>query len=360
VSTFTRGAALAAAGLAVLVPAGAAQAASKTVDMGVPPANQKALQNLGADVNAFFPNSVTIHRGDKVKFAAVGFHSLDLPAKGGAPLPIAGPSGATVANDNDAAGAPYWFNGQPDIEFTGALVPPLNFGKAFTYNGKSRVVSKLPLGANLKPVTVKFTKTGTFTYYCNVHAGMKGKVHVVARKAKAPSAKSDAKAVKKQVAAAIKTAKALQNPTVAADTVQVGNAGKGGVEIFAFFPAAKTVPVGTTLTFAMSAKTLDLHTATTGPGDPENDPSSFLGKMANSIGGQPPFDQAGVYPSDPPTGVASLTPTLHGNGFWGTGFMDGSAASPLPSSGKVTIAAAGTYSFYCLIHPFMKAVVTAS
>ena len=40
--------------------------------------------------------------------------------------------------------------------------------------------------------------------------------------------------------------------------------------------------------------------------------------------------------------------------------MDRSAASPLPSSGQVTIAAPGTYTFYCLIHPFMKAVITAS
>jgi plastocyanin len=58
--------------------------------------------------------------------------------------------------------------------------------------------------------------------------------------------------------------------------------------------------------------------------------------------------------------VASLTPTSHGNGFWGTGIMDTVSASPLPSSGKVTFAQAGTYNFYCLIHPFMKATVTAS
>jgi plastocyanin len=348
------------AGALTLIPAGLAHAATKTVDMGVPVANQKALQNLGADVNAFFPSTITVHRGDTVKFVPTGFHSADFPAKGGTPLPIAGPSGQTIANDNDAAGAPYWFNGQPDLEFLAPLVTNLGYGKTFTYNGKKQVLSGLPLGEKLKPMAVKFTKTGTFTYYCNIHAGMKAKVHVVAPTAKAPSAKSDAKAVKKQVAAAVKTAKALQNPTVAADAVQVGNSGKGGVEIFAFFPAAKTVPVGTTLTFAMSAKSLDVHTATTGPGDPENDPNSFLGKMANSIGGQPPFDQAGIYPSDVPTSVASLTPTLHGNGFWGTGFMDQASASPLPSSGKVTIGAAGTYTFYCLIHPFMKMTVTAS
>jgi plastocyanin len=353
--------ALATAALVVL-PAGLAHATTYTVDMGTPPASQKAFQNLGADVNAFFPNAITIHKGDKIRFAPVSFHSVDIPKKGDIPLPLAAPSGKTIANDLDPAGNPYWFNGQPDLEFPPAILPPnLKYGKTVTFSGKASVRSGLPLGDKLKPMTVKFTKTGTFTYYCNVHPGMKGKVHVVAKTAKAPSVKSVAKAVKKQASADLRTAKTLQNPTVSGDTVQVGNSGKGGVEIFGFFPAQKTVPVGTTLTFAMSSKTLDVHTATTGPGDPENDPNSFLGKLSGSITGQPPFDQAGVYPSDSPTAApASLTPTLHGNGFWGTGVMDRSAATPLPPSGQVTIGAPGTYTFYCLIHPFMKAVITAS
>ena len=61
-----------------------------------------------------------------------------------------------------------------------------------------------------------------------------------------------------------------------------------------------------------------------------------------------------------PGTVASLTSTTHANGFWGTGFLDEVAASPLPASGQVKIDAPGTYAFYCLIHPFMKATVTAS
>jgi plastocyanin len=38
--------------------------------------------------------------------------------------------------------------------------------------------------------------------------------------------------------------------------------------------------------------------------------------------------------------------------------MDTSNASPLPASGAVTFGAPGSYDFYCLIHPFMKATVT--
>jgi plastocyanin len=37
--------------------------------------------------------------------------------------------------------------------------------------------------------------------------------------------------------------------------------------------------------------------------------------------------------------------------------MDGSSATPLPASSQLTFGAAGTYNFYCLIHPFMKGTV---
>ena len=30
-------------------------------------------------------------------------------------------------------------------------------------------------------MTVKFTKSGTFTYYCDIHPGMKGTVKVLAK-----------------------------------------------------------------------------------------------------------------------------------------------------------------------------------
>ena len=43
------------------------------------------------------------------------------------------------------------------------------------------MASGLPLGEKLKPVTVTFKKTGRFTYFCNIHAGMKGTVTVKAK-----------------------------------------------------------------------------------------------------------------------------------------------------------------------------------
>jgi plastocyanin len=346
-----------AAAVAVLavVPAGAS-AATKTVDMGTPPSAAKSLQKTGADVNAFFPSATTVHVGDSVRFLAVGFHNLDLPKKGGKPTPLIASTGQAIAGALDAAGAAFWFNGQQNLQFNLPALAPAGFGKKFTYTGAKGVQSGLPLSNKPKPVTVKFAKAGTFTYYCDVHIGMKATVKVVSKSKPVPSTKADAKRVKDQLSKALAVAKGLPKTTPPAGTVDLGVAGKGGVEFYGMVPASSTVPVGTTLTFRMSPGTYEDHTATFGPGDPEKEPGSYLGAIAGSFAGST-LDQKGVYASDAPGTVAALAPTLHGNGFWNSGVLDASSATPLPPSNQVTFAAAGTYNFYCLIHPFMKGTV---
>jgi len=347
--------------LSLLAPAAAAQARTKSVYMGVPPKSQSTFQNTyNADVNAFFPKAITVNAGDKVKFIPVGFHTVELPAKGSQPTALFGPDGQKIAGDNDAAGQPFWFNGQDELFFSQPIFQSQNFGKTLKYTGKQRVETGLPLADKPKPMTVKFPKAGTFTYFCNVHPGMKGKIHVRSRTAKRVPAATDRRALRNQVNAAIKVAKDLNTSKPADGTIQVGAGGKGGVEVYRFFPDTTTVPVGTTLRFAMSAGSFENHTATTGPGDPEKEPTSYLGAMAASLQ-SPKIDQAALYPSEPPGGAtATLTPALHGNGFWNTGLMDAASGTPLPAAGTVTFGQAGTYAFYCLIHPFMKAVVTVS
>jgi plastocyanin len=340
---------------AALVLCAPVQAATKSVYMGVPPSSQKAFAQLGADVNAFFPGTITIHRGDKVRFLPVGFHDVDLPPRGRSPMQLLAQSGA-ISGASDANGVPYWFNGQQSLQFAPSLLSS-NYGRTATYDGSRGTVSGIPLGNNLKPFTVRFTKTGTFTYYCNIHAGMKGKVRVVG--GKAPSAKADAKTVKRDVAKALQDAKRLQTASIPANTVQVGNSSPTGVEVYAMFPSQLTVPAGTTLTFALSRYSKDLHTATTGPGSPET-AGSFLGDLASSISSAGPIDQQGAYPSDPRPGPAPLGQSSHGNGFWNSGFMDTTPTTTLPKSSQVRIVSPGTYTFFCLLHPFMQVTVTAS
>jgi plastocyanin len=340
----------------VLALPGVAQARTKSVNMGIPPKSGKAFQKLGVDVNDFFPHGITINKGDKIRFLPVGFHSFDLPARGGDALPLISPNGQKVSGVNDAANQPFWFNGQDQVGFTPALAQG-TFGKRLSYNGSKRVASGLPLGEDLKPVTVTFKKAGAFTYFCNIHAGMKGTVRVKPKGSKVPSAKADRRAVARQVARSVKASKELPKATPPANTVDVGVAGKHGEEFFGFVPNQMTVPTGTTLSFRMSPGSFDVHTATTGPGNPETEPNSYLGQIAASFN-TPVFDPRAVYPSEQPPAVGTLTKVLHGNGFWNSAVMDTAAGTPLPASNSVRFGAPGTYDFYCMIHPFMKATVT--
>jgi plastocyanin len=345
--------------LAILIPAASAQALTKTVIAGTPASAQKTIGNTyGADVNAFFPTAITIDAGDKIKFVPSGFHTVEFPPKGSGPSALVEPTGDKVAGANDAGGTPFWFNGQDNLFFAAPLVQQQNFGRSLKFSGKNRVQSGLPLADKPKPMVVTFTKKGKYTYYCNVHPGMKATVTVQRKGATRPPAARDKRVVKQQVNAATKVAKDLQSTRPQDGTIDIGAAGKGGVEVFAFFPAQTTVPVGTTIKFTMTKGSREDHTATTGPGNPETEPSSYLGTLAASLQGPPPLNPAAVYPSDPPGGAAaSLTQTTHGNGFWNTGFLDTSSASPISDAASVKFDQAGTYTFYCLVHPFMKGTV---
>jgi plastocyanin len=341
--------------VAVAIPS-AAQAKTKTVAMGVPTAKlQKKFQKRGSDVNDFFPHGTTIHAGDKIKFLPTGFHTVDLPAKGGRVNPFIAPQGP-ISGSNDAAGAPFWFNGQPNLGFNPVLFD-FGFGKKLTYNGKKAVLSGLPIQPKPKPMVVKFAKAGNYTYFCNLHPGMKGVVHVRPGSKKVPSAAADKKTLAKQVTRDLKIAKGLANTIVPANTVYVGSAGPHGVEFFGMFPLeGLNVHVGDSVNFTMSKGSFEDHTATFGPGDP-NDPNTYLGQIAASLNA-PTFDPRLAYPSDnTPVDYTSLT---HGNGFWNTGVLDRSSATPLPPRNSVTFTQPGQFKFYCLIHPFMVGTVNVT
>ncbi|MGZ6643666.1 MAG: hypothetical protein ACXVFT_17805 [Solirubrobacteraceae bacterium] len=348
-------AALGAASVAMFaVPAGAS-AATKTVLMGEPTAVQNTFERrYSSDVDAFFPSKITVHVGDSVRFDPVSFHTVDFPKKGGKSLGLVSP-GAPVSGASDAAGAPFWFNGQPQLGFTAALQKS-GFGKTFTYTGAKPVRSGLPFANKPKPMTVRFTKAGSFTFYCNVHEGMKGRVKVVPKSKHVPSAAADKARVAAQVARDLRVAKSLGSTKAPAKTVIMGPSGTGGVELYGFAPARLTVPVGTTVTFRMPNNSREDHTATFGPGNPDKEPGSYLGKLAASFN-TPAFDPAATYSSDKPGTVATFTPALHGNGFWNTGVLDTTPATPLPALGTVTFGQPGTYDFYCLIHTFMHGQV---
>jgi plastocyanin len=362
----------------------AAQAKVKTVTEGLPIKDQaKFLQTAyEADAIDYFPHTVTIHVGDSVKFAPTAFHNIDIPAlkkgKQQAPLPLLVPT-TIITGADDGAGNPFWFNGvRPNVGFNTALLPR-NFSVDYsptkvpshkvikaTYTGRKAITSTIPFNAGPPSTQVKFARAGTYTVYCDLHAGMKGIVRVLPKRKRIPTAKADARALKRQIARDFKVAKTLKHVPVPANTVDVGSAGKYGVEYFGYLPKVLTVPAHTTVTFRMTPDSFEDHTATTSAAnaDPENPASADtpLGQIAASFFSTR-FDPRGVWASDP-TEPASLTHASHGDGFWNSGVLAPPARNPFPtlisSQRSVTFDQAGTYEFYCMVHPQMHGTVVVT
>jgi plastocyanin len=266
------GIAAAATLIALISAAGAsAKALTKVVYAGPPPNTNQVAAKLGVtksfskayapDINAFFNKKTTINVGDTVSFQIRGFHTVDFPATGGSALPLI--VTGKIATGNDAAGNPFWWSGKvPSVGLNTALfVPP----KAKSYNGSQRWDSGFPAGNGPpKPVNLKFTKPGTYRFFCDVHPGMIGTVVVKAAGASIPSAKQDAAATLAQVTSDIKAAKQVAKTKLPADTVSLGESTPSGVELYAMFPTSLTVNAGTVVTFQMSKHTFETHTATFG------------------------------------------------------------------------------------------------
>jgi plastocyanin len=330
--------------------------------MGPTPKVSKSLEKYIADLNNFYPGSISVRKGDKVRFVPYGLHNASFPKKGGKPAALLVPAGR-VSGAVDAAGAPFWFNGQPSFGFNPALRRS-GFGKTVSFTGAKAVDSGLPLARKPKPFTVKFAKQGTFSYFCSMHPGMKGKVTVKSARASVPSAKADAARGAKEMAEDAKTAKSLAATKAPDRTVLLGAANARGVESFGIFPGGLpgkvTVRAGTTVEFRVPSLSREAHTATFGPGIPEKEPKSYLGTLAASFKA-PVIDGRAIYPSEPPTGAPTVyTPALHGNGFWNSGVLDADKSSARPNAARVTFGQAGSFTFYCLILPFMVGTVTVT
>jgi plastocyanin len=326
-----------------VVSAGPSAAVGKIAAKLVP----KSFNGLyNPDINAFFNKKTTINVGDTVSFQIAGFHDIDLPGKAGTPLPLIVPGTTLASGVNDAAGNPFWFNGKvPNVGINPALLAP---SKGKTYNGSKRLLSGIPTGPP-KPFNVKFTKPGTYKFFCDVHPGMIGTVVVKPAGKSIPTAKQDAKALTAQGTTGIKAALKLAKSKVPADTVSLGETAPGGVELFAMFPATLTVNANTVVTFQMSKDSLETHTATFGT-------TAVLKKLATAFGGVD-FPAQGVFPSDPTQPIVE-SPTVHGDGFANVGALDTNPKSTtIPSSGKIDFTTAGTYHYICLIHPFMHGTI---
>ncbi|HVL94618.1 MAG TPA: hypothetical protein VM266_02030 [Solirubrobacteraceae bacterium] len=333
---------------ALLVPA-AAQAASYDVYAGPP----KPLSGVpqSADANHFFPSKLKVAKGDTVAFHFRGFHAIFAPKKGQAPPPfeIADPSGTKVSGAKDAAGNDFWFNGQTRVLINPLAAFPTGDG---THDGKSADGSGVPDGEKPKPYKLKFTKTGSFTYHCPIHPGMKGKVTVVKKAKKRDGSAKVKTRIAREVAKITKAIKKRADfrPSEA-NLMQAGN-DTHDIAFFSFFPNRLEVKAGTTVTFRNSPVSGEPHTFSFGPLDYLKGITDTL--IAPEGGGNGPptlvFNPLAAFPSDTPGSAWSVTSSSHGNGFFNTGIVDSRAASPPPNQTKVTFPNPGTYHLICLIH----------
>ena len=346
---------------------GVAGAATKVVSAGPPIKKPPPGVPKDADIDQFYPQSIKVHAGDSVKFRIAGFHTINFPKKGEGPPPLAIPDTTRpVTGVNDASGAAFWFNGQGT-----PVIPPivgLGTGSGKPYTGAEAVGSGFPADSGPpKPFVVKFPKAGSFTYYCAVHPGMKAKVSVVAKGKPVPSAKADAARVAAQLAKGIATIKKLNKakPT-AAQTVTAGPDDKGGATLLRFTPSSLTTKVGTPVTLQMTPGTREDHTFTFAKdvkAAGKLAEKTFVAPLPGTGTAGPPvlaFDPKYAYPSDPPGSALTYNGANHGDGFLNSGVLDGDPKTPFPQKVTVTFPQAGTYTFFCAIHPFMTGKITAT
>jgi plastocyanin len=344
--------AAAAAAAALLAPA-AAHAATKTVYAGPPVAKATALPEA-ATGNAFYPRKAVVAAGGKVAFKFGGLHNVVFAPKGRPLAPFHAPDPARpVTGVKDPAGADAWFNGQPGWFIDPAQVVPSGDK---VVDGKALDTSGIFAGQGAPPdYVVAFPKAGAYRYVCTVHPGMKGTVTVLPKRSKAPSRAHDSKALSRQIAATVRSAKKLAAQAPEGNVVRAGN-DRREVAFFAFFPAVRQVKAGESVRFEMSARSTEVHNVVFGPADfVAQTAAAFISPGAQGIA----YDPVSVYASDP--GELRHDGANHGNGFLGTGLLDADPRTALPSSRSVTFTRPGTYGFICTVHgPTMKGTIEVS
>jgi plastocyanin len=304
---------------------------------------------LLTEFNTFFPGRTVIHQGDKVRFTIQGFHTLVIPKKGGDPPALLVPTGQVNPAKNDPAGVPYWWAGQPALNFNPAAAGP----SGGTVATGAKTISSGFLNGNAPKFTVTFPKAGTFQVRCAVHPKMRGTIVVRPRTKSVPTAATLARRATAQLAAlnvaAVKNLKKARANTSPATTVQIGP-GVGSLETLAFFPNKNAVPAGTTVKFQMAGLN-EFHTVTFGP-------KAYVDPVERAF--QNNADPEGVYASDPPGTPVSETPTTHGNGFLNSGILLARGYPRGPHSFSVTFPTPGVYAYRCMVHPEMTGSITVS
>ena len=185
---------------------------------------------------------------------------------------------------------------------------------------------------------------------------MKGTVKVLKKGAKVPTAAQDKAAVKKEAAGAVKDAKTLAGKTQPANTVALGVTGYNGNELLAMSPANLTVARGTTVKFQMSKGSYEAHTATFGPVTPRRSPRRTSARSPRRSRAPRRTRAPSTRASARHDGVAE--PGAARQRVLELGRARQGQRVAAAGCQQRQVRHSGTFTYYCMIHPFMRGTVT--
>ena len=133
--------------------------------------------------NDFFPRTVTVRTGTDLQFINQGFHTFTVLPTGTTPVPDWRTNGVAKDDTDDTTLNP---NGTTKSEFNVPALSPTSStcgspALPCDFDGSSTVSSGAPFGPPSGPFVVHVSAApGVYLFICRVHAGMSGKLKVVA------------------------------------------------------------------------------------------------------------------------------------------------------------------------------------
>jgi plastocyanin len=335
--------------------------------------------------NDFFPRTVTVRTGTDLQFINQGFHTFTVLPVGAAPRPDWRTNGVGKDDTDDTTLNP---NGTTKSEFNIPALSPtsLTCGSPATpcdFNGSSTVSSGAPFGPPGPFVVHVSAAPGLYFFVCRVHAGMSGKLNVVAADAAVPSAAavnaSVARQVKHDLAGAwIADRKANRDAiTMNKDGsttlhVTAGTSSPDGkVALLEYFPRNLDAKSGDKVVFTPKS-TNEPHTVTF-PGDLGTEMIAYCEAGSVDIPfGPPAFNCNGGPPDEIEfgggNGVSLVTApgptgTVSDSGIIGPHQLTqliGARPTDILNTWTISLAGAapGTYTYVCQIHDGMESTIT--
>ena len=347
--------------------------------------------------NNFFPRTLTVHKGQTVKFAIMGFHTATLLPKGMSASTDLRKNGAVAADAEDTTPNP---GGQTHTQLVvpNLLPTSMTCGTAAapcSFTGDAVVSSGAPLGPGAPaPFVVTINApVGDYTLHCRIHPGMDATIHVAPASAPATNVTAYKAAIKAQVASDIKDAYLAEKQASTVTKakmpnghthwwVTAGTSSAGShVAILEFLPGKLDVKKGDLVTWRSPAANKP-HTVTF----PDDLFTDQVPMCENADGTDSPATPTVIPPTGPGDFACGTAPDTHpadeiefapGNGnhhlynpttVSDSGLLASSAelaAFGLPASaafatwtiGVSATATPGTYTFVCQVHDGMKATL---